>query len=214
MTAHSAVRREYADTALRYDERWAEYLAETTRRTLAHVALAPGERLLDVGCGTGIVLEAVAGRVPDATLVGADLSFEMLQAARRRAAAAPLVNADAASLPIAGASCDVVVSASSLHFWSDPGRSVSEIARVLRPGGLLVLTDWCSDFLATRVIDGWLRWTRRASYHRVFGSAGCAELLSAAGFRVEAVDRYHVGVIWGMMTLTATLAEPAGRPQR
>ena len=214
MTAGRAVRDEYAAAAPRYDERWAEYLAETTRRTLARVVLGPGERLLDVGCGTGVMLRGAAARFPDGVYVGIDLAPEMLHAARARGTPPNLIAADTAGLPVDDATSDVVVTASSLHFWSDPAAGVCEIARVLRPGGQLVLTDWCSDFLTGRLIDRWLRWTGRASYHHVFGSAECARLLAGSGFDVGGVERYRVGVIWGLMTLSATLAARPGEPQR
>lgn len=214
MTPREAVHREYAGAAARYDERWAGYLAETTRRTLAHVRLAPGEVLLDVGSGTGVMLREAAERFPGSVLIGADLSQAMLRAARRAGTRHGLLAADAAHLPVAGGSCDVVVTASSLHFWPEPGRGVRELARVVRPGGTVVVTDWCSDYRTTRLVDRWLRWTRRATYDHVLGTRECAALLADAGFRVERIERYRVGLIWGLMTLRATLAGAPAGPQR
>jgi ubiquinone/menaquinone biosynthesis C-methylase UbiE len=212
VTPRDAVHQEYAGAAPRYDERWAGYLAETTRRTLAHIRLAPAEILLDVGSGTGVMLREAADRFPGSVLVGVDLSLAMLQAARHAGTRHGLLAADAARLPVATGTCDVVVTASSLHFWPDPASGVRELARVVRPGGTLVVTDWCNDFRTTRLVDRWLRWTRRASYDHVLGAGECAALLEAAGFRVERVERYRVGMIWGLMTLRAALAGgPAGR---
>ena len=75
--------------------------------------------------------------------LGVDLSRTILQAARRRSPGARLVRADVRRLPIAGAALDGVISTSTLDHFRDPGdlaRSLNELARVLRPGGTLLLT--------------------------------------------------------------------------
>lgn len=210
MSRRAALQSEYAEAAERYDERWTEYLEETMHRTLDAVELAPGERLLDVGSGTGLLLRAAAREFPESVLIGADLSIAMLRAGRTGDFDTPLVAADAAALPIADASCAVVVTASSLHFWPEPEAALREIGRVLQPGGRLVLTDWCDDYWSCRMIDRWLRWTGRATYHHVYGSRECELLLTGAGFRVTRLERYRVGLIWGLMTLTALAGGPGG----
>jgi ubiquinone/menaquinone biosynthesis C-methylase UbiE len=128
----------------------------------------------------------------------------MLAYARRRLPeSVPLVAADAGALPLKDATLDTVVSVSSFHYWTDPAVALAEIRRVLHPGGRLVITDWCDDFLGCKLLDRWLRLTRR-TYHRIYGSRECAGLLEQAGFRVSLVERYKVTWLWGLMTLTAT----------
>ncbi|HEU4698907.1 MAG TPA: methyltransferase domain-containing protein [Gemmatimonadales bacterium] len=201
----AGVRAEYAALASVYERRWAAYVARTTARTLARLALRPGERLLDVGCGTGALLRAAARQAPAARLAGADLSDAMLREARALATPAALVAADAAALPVATGGLDVVASASALHYWTAPDASLGELARVLRPGGRLVLTDWCADFRSSRLAGRWLRLTRRP-HHRIYGSRELARRLAAAGFRVTRLERYRVGWLWGMMTVSAERA--------
>lgn len=202
MTNTAAARHEYARAATDYDEQWADYIARTTERTLAAVEPRP-VRLLDVGCGTGALLREAAVRWPDAALLGADLAPPMIRVARERGTPGVLVTADAARLPIAAGSCDVIVSASALHFWPDPLAALRELRRVIRPDGTLVLTDWCHDYVTCRLLDRWLRWTGRATYHRIFGSRDLVDELAAAGFDTGRVQRYRAGFVWGLMTVTA-----------
>lgn len=190
----NAVRDEYDRLSAHYEARWHRYVAQTVRGTLERAAIAPGERVLDVGCGSGALLRAV-GRG-----IGADLSMAMLAEAKRNLRR--LVGADAERLPFRAGRFDVVVSTSSFHFWPSPERALAEIRRVLRPGGRFVLTDWCDDFLACHVCDLFLRWRGRAP-QRIYTAGECADLLRAGGFTVSGVDTYKVSWLWGVMTAVA-----------
>ena len=192
--------------AATYDRRWAHYTAVTTRETLARLALRPGERLLDVGCGTGALLRELAARGAPARLSGIDLSPAMVALARARLpAAVRLAVADAATLPFPAASFDVVVSSSSFHFWPRPQRVLAEVRRVLAASGRLTITDWCGDFLACRVYDRVLRRLDPA-HQGVPTAAACRELLVAGGLVDVRVERYRAAWPWGMMTATARAA--------
>ena len=113
-----------------------------------------------------------------------------------------LIQGNASILPLRDRSFDAVVSVSSFHYWSDPMAGLAEVRRVLRPDGQFVVTDWCDDFLACRLCDRWLRLTRH-SYKQIYGSRECEGYLRRAGFRIRRVDRYKIGRLWGIMTVTA-----------
>jgi len=103
--------------------------------------LARGVRALELGCGTGLFLERVAPS--GASIVGLDLSADLLGKARARLAAAPNVvlhRGNAESLPYADASFDAVYGSSVLHHL-DLDRSLDEVLRVLRPGGRCAFTE-------------------------------------------------------------------------
>ena len=112
----------------------------------------PGERIVDLGCGSGSALEVVAGRAPAAglTLLGLDASAAALRTAARSLGRLPnaswlLVEADlAAWLPLADASVDRALCHNVLECLPDPDALVAEAYRVLRPGGRFVLSH--SDF--------------------------------------------------------------------
>lgn len=193
-----AIAAEYAALAPQYEARWARYLSVTTARTLSEIQCKPHDTLLDIGCGTGVLIRQVHEQV---RAVGLDLSFAMLQVASE-AGAHHLIEGNASILPLIDQSFDAVVSVSSFHYWPDPMAGLAEVRRVLRPEGQFVVTDWCDDFLACRLCDRWLRLTRH-SYKQIYGSRECESYLQRAGFRIQRVDRYKVGRLWGIMTVTA-----------
>ncbi len=102
---------------------------------------------LDLGCGTGYCLQHLRQRFPAATAFALDLALPMLQTTRELDAAAQLVCADAAALPLAGESIDLLSSSLVLQWSSDPARVFKEVARVLRPGGLALFSTFGPESL-------------------------------------------------------------------
>ncbi len=112
------------------------------RLALDRAAIRPGEQVLEVGFGGGgliaMLLEAGAGRV-----TGVDVSEPMVERGRRRFRAqsdrVSLHLASVEALPVADASIDSAFSLNSLYFWPDLEAAFAELARVVRPGGRLIL---------------------------------------------------------------------------
>lgn len=103
-----------------------------------------GGRWLDVGCGNGAFTELVAQRCQPQALAGIDPSEQQLDFARTRAstAQAEYVQGDAMALPYGAAQFDVAVMPLVIFFLSDPALGVAEMARVVRPGGLVAAYSW------------------------------------------------------------------------
>jgi trans-aconitate methyltransferase len=109
------------------------------------VPLPAGAAVLDAGCGTGALAEALAARDPTARITGVDLSEAFLDAARARVPAAGFRRADIARLPDADASHDAALCLLVLQFVPDRAAAAAELLRVTRPGGLVAAAMW--DFV-------------------------------------------------------------------
>ena len=112
--------------------------------------VAAGNRLLDVGCGPGEVLSTLATLAPDIETTGLDIDAAMIERAERKAdrlarsgsrRRPTFVVADAASMPFADATFDVVVSSYAVHHWPDRQAGLAEMMRVLKPGGRAIIWD-------------------------------------------------------------------------
>jgi ubiquinone/menaquinone biosynthesis C-methylase UbiE len=194
---------EYAKAAKHYDEKWAFYVEATTRETLRRLPLNAASRVLDVGCGTGELLRRIRANVPDAVLAGLDPVPEMLDVAREKLSGHDDLRVGYADrLPWNAGTFDVVVSCNMFHYISEPLTALREMARVLRPTGALVLTDWCDDYFACRICNLYLRLTNRAFY-KTYRQAECLELLKVAGYEVQSFERYKISWLWGLMTAVA-----------
>jgi ubiquinone/menaquinone biosynthesis C-methylase UbiE len=136
-----------------YDQGWRGRLHHViSERTaaLATAAVAAPQRVLDVGCGTGHLLRILASHYPGAQqFTGIDPAPNMIETAERITDDNRLTFAVgvAEHLPYDDGSMDLVVSSTSFDHWSDQGAGLAECARVLRPGGHLVLVDQFSRWL-------------------------------------------------------------------
>ena len=161
--------------------------------------LTANDRLLDVGCGTGQASRRAATFAR--SVVGVDLSAEMLREATLLAGhvdGVTFMRADAEALPFADASFTAVLCTNSLHHYPDPARALEEMARVLEPGGRLVVGDPCADVWTVRIADAFLR-RFEPGHIRLYRSDEMASLLHGAGLTNVRVRR----LLDGAMTIYA-----------
>lgn len=171
----TAAARFFRDNAQRWDELRALHVADREiERALAHHLPLGARRLLDIGTGTGRLLEVLAPKVERA--VGVDQSREMLALARANLARAGIDNAevrqgDMYALPFEADSFDAITIHHVLHYADDPAAALSEAARVVKPGGLVLVVDFCPHDLvelkrehahvhlgfADNQVQGWLK---------------------------------------------------------
>ncbi|MGA2190864.1 MAG: methyltransferase domain-containing protein [Steroidobacteraceae bacterium] len=131
-----------------YESLWRPHLAEAQAALLAWASPAPGEQVLDIACGTGLVsFEAARAVGVSGHVLGIDLSDRMVGAAERGARQTKLSNCsfsrmDAETLAVPDASFDVALCALGLMYMPDPEQALREMRRALRAGGRVSLAVW------------------------------------------------------------------------
>lgn len=201
----SSVGTQYDQWAKVYDLFWRRYLRKTLPVLFDQAQLQAGERVLDVACGTGAFEQRVVESDVDVDLVGIDVSPGMIEQAQRKFEGADRMQfeqADAHDLPFDDDSFDVVVCASTFHYFVDPDTVLGEMERVLAPGGRVVILDWCRDFWTCKVMDVVLRYFDPA-HHACYSLDAMRTLVDASPLRLDAAFRYRFDIVWGMMVVEA-----------
>jgi ubiquinone/menaquinone biosynthesis C-methylase UbiE len=163
--------------------------AELTQRFVTALGDAARGLVLDVACGPGILSAAIAKAARE--VVAFDLTPEMLKKAAQRCNEAGLTNVtfregNAAELPFADGAFDAVVTRLSVHHFDHPERVLSEIFRVLRPGGSFVIADVVSSEVpADAELQNAIEILRDPSHVRMLPASELTSLVKGAGFAIE-----------------------------
>lgn len=208
---HATVQAHYDAEAAVYDERWSYYTYATTTSALASLTCDGAERVLDLACGTGEFARLLLAQWPGLTVVGADVSIGMLARGAAKFRGNPhavFLAAEVAELPFPDTSFDIVVTTNAFHYFRQPEQACAEMHRVLRPGGLVVVVDWCHDYLTCKLCQWYLRLTDPAHY-RMYTLRECAGRLATAGFEPAVTRRFKISLLWGLMTVTGRKKQPA-----
>jgi ubiquinone/menaquinone biosynthesis C-methylase UbiE len=200
------VREQYDRMAAVYDLRWRAYITETLSFLKSWAQISPTASVLDIACGTGEFERLLLKEHPTQTIVGVDISEKMLAIAQQKCQGYPNVSfqvANASVLPFASHSFDAIVSANAFHYFDDPNATLHEMKRVLKPGGTLVILDWCKDYLLCQICDLFLK-IFDSAYKQCYTQAEFHRLLANAQFNVRRAARVRFGLVWGLMVATAT----------
>lgn len=211
-----------------YDRVWRRFTRITLACARAQIDLAGVHmsaaragrppRLLDVACGTGVLLAQVLALLPNAEVFGVDASEAMLHQARQALAAWPAMQltqaavgtGPTAGLPYAPGTFDLITYTNALHYAADPAATLAGLANLLAPGGQLILEDfaphgppplWHAFEWLMRRSDTWLTRAYRLDEMR----AAAAQ----AGLAISAQDTFAVDPLWHGWALRLTRAAPS-----
>lgn len=203
-------------TGIEFDEKIAQQLevvystpevVEQRCQTLRAMNLRPGERVLDIGSGPGLLAKDIAATVgSDGAEVGIDTSAPMASIAGKRCEALPWARfevADATSLPFEDGAFDVGVSTQVYEYVADIPKALAELWRVIRPGGRVVIVDTDYDSWVVHTSDA-ERFARiRAAWDAHFVHGGLPRVLipelRKAGFAVLAQDVIPKAILRGLL---------------
>lgn len=198
--------RHYDRLAKQYDRRWRAYLAQTLGHALEALRLSGTERILDVGCGTGEFARMAVERFPELAIVGVDATPAMVEVARAKLAGRSRVAfqvSPADALPFGAEAFDAVVCANTLHHLHTRQQALQEWVRVLRPGGQLIVVDWCRDFWHCRLMHYWVKRFDR-TYAAMPRLSELQNLMAEElGLTVERADRFMAKPFYGMLCVAA-----------
>jgi ubiquinone/menaquinone biosynthesis C-methylase UbiE len=190
MLSHdNRVRDEFTRQAETFSSSTAITDAALTQRFVDALGEAAGGSVLDVACGPGILSAAIAKSARD--VVAFDLTPQMLNKAVQRCNEAGLGNVSfregtANELPFANAAFDAVVTRLSVHHFERPAQVMSEVFRVLRPGGRFVVADVISSEVpAESELQNAIEILRDPSHVRMLPGSELTALVREAGFAIE-----------------------------
>ena len=162
-------------------------------------------RVLDVACGTGILLQAIIKRVPEGEVYGVDASEDMLAQATAILKQYPHVQLQKASvrpeeragLPYAPETFDLITCTNALHDMMEPLAVLSGLEQLLVPGGQLVLEDYARREPAFPwAIVEWLERRIEGGRGRAFTLAEAQEFCTRVGLHVDAAKAFNVNWFW------------------
>lgn len=129
----------------KYDRSYSAYLHHTHQRLLNSLDIMPGEKILDISCGTGILAEKLLEKYPDSTLVLNDPSAGMLAIAKNRLkknAAVEFSDSNAEKIDFENGTFDRVICLNSFHYYTDQEKVVRNSYDSLKPPGKVNILDW------------------------------------------------------------------------
>ena len=153
----------------------------------------PFQELLDVGCGTGPMIELLLKEFPDRSYTGIDLTPRMIEVAQEKQLAhSRFLVGDSENLPFDKDMFDAVICTNSFHHYPNPQAFINEASRVLKDGGKLILRDYTSNKFMIWLMNHIEMPLAHISGHgdvRIHSCEEVSNMCKAAGLRVEKLEK-------------------------
>lgn len=184
---------------------------EGIERTGLLEEMRAGARVLDVGCGGGQILLALAQRFGDVRFTGLDLSEAQIRRARGRVGALAnieFVVGDALRLPFGDEHFDAIISVACIKHWPDKARGLSECFRTLKPGGKMVLVEADRGFSEEDVTFFASRW-RLPDWFRSYGTQLFKRHITGRSITMEEAGELFRALDWHSLNMNRIAGQPA-----
>jgi SAM-dependent methyltransferase len=230
-TAHTLALVGFSVSPDAYDRFMGRYSVPLAPVFANFIGVAPGQRVLDVGCGPGAFTAELVKRLGDDSVVAVDPSEPFVEAVRRRHPRVEVHRADAERLPLPNDIFDAALAQLVVHFMTDPVAGLREMSRVVKPGGIVGACVWdfgeggsplsafweaAVDLDAEAPGEDSLPGTRRGHLARLLGLAG-VEAIEDAELVVD-VEHQTFEEWWQPFTLgvgpAGSYVSALGRPER
>ena len=189
MKNYEALSKKHFDgQAAEYDQRDTYYYSQngkiSCRDIAGQIKGIPYEALLDVGCGTGFLIDLLTGQKA-ARYCGVDLSDEMIRVAKeKKIPGAEFIVSSADKLPYPEKTFDIVTCSQSFHHYPYPEKAMEEAKRVLKPGGLYILSDTGIGGIGAWIDNHILFKLMKSGDCHTTNRKGIEKLMAAVGFTV------------------------------
>lgn len=154
------------------------------------------EKLLDVGCGTGEILNSLGKIYPNAGLYGIDISPQMIEVANKKEYAKKIkyVCGDAENIPYPDNKFDVLLTSESFHHYPNPTKALKEFGRVLKTNGKLILCDMYRPFGIRHIMNFMFKIMNTGDI-KMYNKKEISYLLTSCGFRILNYQKYYSSYI-------------------
>lgn len=172
--------------ALKYDTTfYGKHARKIYPHILNEIIHCYGDEVLDLGCGTGLLMAQVISEDSSRHVTGLDLSVQMIEIARQQIKGkTTLIVGDSENLPFADQSFDVVYCNDSFHHYPNPQRAISEAARVLKFGGTFIIGDTYLPMIARQFMNCFIRFNKDGDV-RIYSKKEIISLLAQEFHKIK-----------------------------